>query len=75
MSTGWQQFDGALPDSGDVNDHPYMGQLQYFVDCIRNGERPHNDLNAAAHVHEVIYAINESIATGNVAQVQSTPGT
>jgi predicted dehydrogenase len=75
MSSGWSQFEGALPDSGDVNDHPYAGQLQYFVDCIRNGERPHNDLAAASHVHEVIFAINKSIATGQVAAVPKTPWT
>lgn len=65
----WAKLPAALPDSGDVNDHPYLGQLQYFVDCLRSGERPHNDLQAAAHVHEVIFAINEAIKSKRVVKV------
>ncbi|MAE63457.1 MAG: 4,5-dihydroxyphthalate dehydrogenase [Phycisphaeraceae bacterium] len=59
----WASVPTDLPDSGDVADHPYLGQLQYFVDCIRTGKRPHNDLEDAAHTHEVIFAINEAIKT------------
>ncbi len=58
----WARVPTALPDSGDVHDHPYLGQLSYFVDCIRRGERPHNDLAACAHVHEVMFAIQDAIA-------------
>lgn len=57
----WATIPTAMPDSGDVSDHPYLGQLQYFVDCIHSGERPHNDLKACAHVHEVMFAIQESL--------------
>ena len=65
----WAKIPAALPDSGDVNDHPYIGQLEYFVDCIRNNERPHNDLKASAHVHEVVFAIDEAIRTKRVVKV------
>lgn len=58
----WARVPAALPDSGDVHDHPYLGQLSYFVDCIRRGERPHNDLAACAHVHEVMFAIQDALA-------------
>ncbi len=57
----WATLPTAMPDSGDVSDHPYLGQLQYFVDCIRKGNRPHNDLQACAHVHEVMFAIQDSL--------------
>jgi predicted dehydrogenase len=65
----WAKIPAALPDSGDVNDHPYTGQLQYFVDCLRGGERPHNDLKASAHVHEVIFAINEAMKSKRTVKV------
>lgn len=57
----WAKIPAALPDSGEVNDHPYLGQLEHFVDCIRNDKRPHNDLKAGAHVHRVIFAVEEAI--------------
>lgn len=66
----WIKIPAAMPDSGDVNDHPYMGQLEYFVDCIRTNKRPHNDLTAAAHVHEVVFAINEAIKSKRVIKVK-----
>ena len=56
----WAQIPAAMPDSGDVDDHPYHGQLQYFVDCIRNGERPHNDL---------MFAIDEASRTGHTVKL------
>lgn len=59
----WAQIPGALPDSGDVNDHPYLGQLTYFVECIRKARRPHNDLESCAHVHEVMFSIEEALKT------------
>lgn len=66
----WSKIPAALPDSGDVNDHPYMGQLEHFVDCIRTGKRPTNDLKACAHIHEVVFAIDEAIKTKRVVKVK-----
>ncbi len=57
----WAKIPTSLPDSGDVDDHPYRGQLEYFVDCIRKNKRPHNDLASCAHVHQVMFAIQESL--------------
>jgi predicted dehydrogenase len=70
----WARIPTDLPDSGDVADHPYLGQLEYFVDCIRHNRRPHNDLNNAAHVHEVIFAVNEAIRTRKTVKVKATAG-
>jgi predicted dehydrogenase len=58
----WATLPTAMPDSGDVSDHPYLGQLQFFIDCIRTGKRPHNDLQSCAHVHEVMFAIQDSLS-------------
>lgn len=66
----WIKMPAAVPDSGDVDDHPYSGQLEYFVECIRDGKRPHNDLKNTAHVHRVVFAINEAIAGKRVVKLK-----
>lgn len=68
--TQWAKIPADLPESGDVHDHPYGGQLTHFVDCLRTGKRPENDLATAAHVHEVIFAIDEAIKTRRVVKVR-----
>jgi len=70
----WARIPAAMPDSGDVDNHPYLGQLQYFVDCIRSGKRPHNDLASCAHVHEVMFAVQEAGRSGGRVKVQQVPG-
>ncbi len=70
----WAQIPTALPDSGDVDDHPYLGQLEYFVDCVRKKKRPHNDLKACSHVHEVMFAIQDALKKRKTIPVPSTPG-
>ena len=67
----WTSFPTSVPDSGDVADHSYPGQLNHFVDCLRSNKRPVNDLSACMHVHEVMYAMAESRRTGKVVQVPS----
>ena len=66
----WNKMPAALPDSGDVNDHPYPGQMNYFIDCLKSGKQPHNDLANTAHVHRVIFAINDAIANKRVVKVK-----
>lgn len=70
----WAKLPAGMPDSGDVSDHPYQGQLEHFVDCVRTGKRPHNDLYNAAHIHEIMFAIDQAIRTRKNVAVQHTPG-
>lgn len=69
----WITFPTSMPDSGDVADHSYPGQMQHFIDCLRNGTRPINDLEACMHVHEVMFAMAESRDTGKVVAVPDGP--
>ncbi len=71
----WATLPADMPDSGDVADHPYHGQLEHFVDCIRSNKRPKNNLNNAAHTHEVIFAIDSAIKSKKTVRVKKTPGT
>lgn len=68
----WAAIPCDLPESGDVHDHPYEGQLRYFVDCIHGNRRPHNDLAHCAHAHEVCFAIQDSIRTRRAVRVKKT---
>jgi predicted dehydrogenase len=70
----WATLPCDLPDSGDVHDHPYEGQLRYFVDCIRDNRRPHNDLAHTAHAHEVCFAIQQAVKLRKTVKVKKTPG-
>jgi predicted dehydrogenase len=72
---GWATVPSALPDSGDVHDHPYQGQFEHFIDSINKGKSPENDLNYAAHTHEVCFAIQQANKTRKTVKVKRTPGT
>ena len=73
--TTWTTIPADLPDSGKVEHHPYQGQFEEFAACLREGRRPHNDLKACAHVHEVCFAIEEAAKSGRAVKVKRTPGT
>ncbi|MDX1683556.1 MAG: Gfo/Idh/MocA family oxidoreductase, partial [Phycisphaeraceae bacterium] len=60
----WIEIDCPIPGSGDVAHHPYLGQFQAFADAIADGRDPHNNLTAAAHVHDVCFAIDTSAENG-----------
>lgn len=61
---GWNELATDVPASGDPANHPYRGQFQHFKRCIERNETPENDLTAAAHVHDVCFAINASLESG-----------
>jgi predicted dehydrogenase len=61
----WSQLSMKLLDSGDVSDHPYRTQFQAFFDALeRNKEMPLTSLDEAAKTHEIIFAADQSAATG-----------
>jgi len=69
---GWIEVACDLPASGDVAEHPYQGQFEALAQCIREEQRPHNDLRAAAHVHDVMFAIDEAISLKKMVQISPT---
>ncbi len=69
----WATIPTELPDSGDVGNHPYLGQLETFVDCLRTGKRPPNDLEACLHVHEVMFAIQDSLRDRRYVEIPASP--
>ena len=55
----------VLPDSGDVNHHPFQGEVSHFLDCIINDKQPFPDLDDAALTQAVCFAADESAESGS----------
>jgi predicted dehydrogenase len=61
----WSVLETAMVDSGEVTDHPYLPQVQAFVDSIRNDTvMPLTDFDTAFETHRVVYAADLSAAEG-----------
>lgn len=71
---GWATIPAHGPESGLAKDHPYRGQFEEFFAALRKGRDPRNNLDSAAHVHEVMFAAEKAARTGRTVRVPSTPG-
>lgn len=67
--TGWIEVPTIRPDSGDVTHHPFIGEINHFVDCILQNEESHVNLTDAVKTHEVCLAIDRSAATGKPVKI------
>jgi len=62
--TEWDEFPTILPNSGDVSHHPFQGQIDHFVDCIRNNDESHCNIEDAIKTHEIVFAAQQCYRTG-----------
>ena len=60
----WATFPTILPNSGLVGHHPFQGEIDHFVECIRAGVESHASLRDAVNTHEACFAISESSRAG-----------
>lgn len=66
----WSTLAMNMLDSGDVSDHPYQRQFEAFFDAIDKGiEMPLTSLQDALKSHEIIFAADQSAATGKPVRV------
>lgn len=66
----WSQLSMKLLDSGDVSDHPYQTQFEAFFDAIVRGEEMAlTSLSDAMRSFEVIFAADQSAATGKTVKL------
>jgi predicted dehydrogenase len=63
-ATGFAEIPTVLPDSGDVAHHPFPGQIDHFVECIRTGRESHVNLADAVNTHQACFAADDSAAQG-----------
>ncbi len=61
---GWIEIPTILPVSSDVTHHPFQGQMDHFVDCIRSDRESHCNLLDAIHTHEIAFAALRCYETG-----------
>lgn len=60
----WATFPTVLPSSGLVGHHPFQGEIDHFVACIRDGVESHASLHDAVNTHEACFAISQSSRLG-----------
>jgi len=52
----WVELPAICPDSADVVHHPFQGQIDHFVECIRGDTESHCNLADAIQTHEIVFA-------------------
>jgi len=60
----WVEIPTILPESADVSHHPFQGQMDHFVECIRGDRESHCNLEDAIKTHEIVFAAQECYQTG-----------
>ncbi len=61
--TGWVEIPTILPDSSNVDHHPFQAEIDHLVDCIHQGCQSHCNLDDAIKTHELAFAAIESAKT------------
>ncbi|MFP3905364.1 MAG: Gfo/Idh/MocA family protein [Armatimonadota bacterium] len=56
----WTVTPAILPDSGDVEHHPFEGEINHIVDCILNDVESDVNVADAVNTHEACLAIDMS---------------
>ena len=57
----WTVTPAILPDSGDVEHHPFEGEVAHFVDCILNDVESDVNIEDAVNTHDACVAMDMSI--------------
>ena len=70
--TGFATIPTILPDSGDVTHHPFQGEIDHFVNRLKEGKNSDVPIEYAARVMEICYAADESAQTGKSVRLPLT---
>ena len=54
--TDWVELPTIMPDSADVTHHPFQGQMDHFVECVREGRESHCNLDDGIATCEIAFA-------------------
>jgi predicted dehydrogenase len=60
----WASFPTILPNNGLVEHHPFQGEIDDFIDCVRRGVESQVSMRDAVNTHEACFAIDRSGAEG-----------
>jgi len=58
--TSWVEIPTILPDSGDVQHHPFTLEAAHLVECIKSGQESHANIADAYKTHEICFAADLS---------------
>jgi predicted dehydrogenase len=67
--TDWVELPTILPDSTDVNHHPFQSEIDHFVRCLDHEVESHCNLQDAIKTHEVVFAAQQCYQTGMPVQL------
>ncbi len=56
----WATIPTILPDTAEVTHHPFVAEIDHFVDCILNGRESHCNIADAVRTHEICFAAETS---------------
>ena len=54
--TGWAQISTISPDSGAVSHHPFVAQINHFIECVLGGKESHCNVADSVKTHEICIA-------------------
>ncbi|NLN20052.1 MAG: Gfo/Idh/MocA family oxidoreductase [Firmicutes bacterium] len=55
----------VVPDSGDVDHHPFQGLIDHLVECIQTDTESHNSIEVAVNTHAACFGAEQSAADGS----------
>lgn len=61
---GWATVPTILPDTAEVTHHPFLGEIDHFVDCVLNDRESHCNMADAVRTHEICIASDISAREG-----------
>ena len=62
--TGWASFPTIMPDTPEVTHHPFPGEVNDFIDAIREDREAQIPMSDAVKTHELIFAAEISAREG-----------
>ena len=62
--TDWASIPTVLPDEPDVSHHSFQGEIDHFVECVKEEKESFVNLEDAVNTHEACMAVDISIAEG-----------
>lgn len=68
----WVKLPTVLPDSSDVEHHPFQGEIDHFIECVLSGIESHCNLDDAVKTHEIVFAAQECYRTGRPVRLPLT---
>lgn len=60
----WATVPTILPDSAEVTHHPFVAEVDHFVDCLLNDRESHCNVADAVRTHEICLAADISAREG-----------